>query len=173
MPGGWSLVIGDRREKRGPAIEGPAGRTARAETAVFENGSKKPQKITAARREEDSTLRHRGHRADGINGKRSFSREPKASAWGKKAPRHQGKMKARRHAGTQARRHEGMKARRHEGTEGRRAAARTQWAMYGSFPVRPGLCPGFFFVRASIAYMAYTRKASAYRRMPRHQSPTR
>ena len=99
--GGWSLVIGDRREKRGPAIEGPTGQTARAETAVFENGSKKRQRINAGGREEDSTLRHRGHRAEGINGKRSFSREPKASAWRKKAPSRRGKMKARRHEGTE------------------------------------------------------------------------
>lgn len=82
--GAWSLVIGDRREKRGPAIEGPTGRTARAETAVFKNGSKKKQK--------------------------------------------------KGHAGTQA----------------RRATARTQWGVFGSFPVRPGLCPGSFFVRGSI-----------------------
>ncbi len=90
--GAWSLVIGDRRVKRGPAIEGPTGRTARAETTVFEKGSKKSQKITAARRKEKSPLRGR----------------------------HQGMMKARRHEGTKARRHAGTQARRHEGTQARR-----------------------------------------------------
>ena len=165
--GGWSLVIGDRREKRGPAIEGPTGQTARAETAVFENGSKKRQRINAGGREEDSTLRHRGHRAEGINGKRSFSREPKASAWRKKSPRHR-KIKARRHEGTEARRHADTKARRHGGSR-----CGSNGVCSDHSPVAPGSARGPLFVRASIACTAPTKKASAYSRMPRHQSRTR
>ena len=103
----WSMVIGDRRVKRGPAIEGPTGRSARAERAVFEIRIEKSKK--------------------------------------------------------RARRHEGMKA--------RRAGARTRWDVFGSFPVSPGLCPGSFFVRASIACTAPTTTASAHSRMPRRRSP--